>query len=634
MASTAPLISSVFFANPEAVYGLAAAGALVAGRAEGGLTSLAPVEGGVVCYDDDGILTCTPDPEVGNLTAVSLTCTTGHVTLDTGNLTVTAGTLTVVNGVVAGSLETTGTTSLGGSLTVTGATTLSATPPTEPRHAATKGYVDSVASGLRVRGAVQARTTEALPAYSALDGILTATRDGLLTGSTFDEVTPTLNMRVLVADEPSGPSDLRVYNGIYTVTSLGSTDAKWVLTRAADADSSEELRSGTFVFVTGGSTYKGDGFVLTTPTGADPTLGTTSLVFSQFSEAGAVAPGGSANGQVQLKNGSEFSGTAAFSYTETSGVVVNGAPFTVLATPLAEGETQSLGAARLQVGATGIIIEGIETTISAETGGISTVPGIVVSYESVSIYGDGNASGKPSLVADDDGISITGPIQLRAPTSADYVTVGAISAQAEGQAGAAVAFGAGAGVTARRGIALGMGAVARVADAAVIPALSLSQRVGSASAALGRSGLAAYAAGMTFLPSGPLNLKVAYTNNTDTPDSYSTYTVPAGMMFIPLGAVIWLHARDFAGVGVIAASPTLAATLANAGGRVILPATALAITRDSPVGLAVGATPSDLTAVAAGGVIFYRVAAATTDESIASATARVALYGLCVELES
>jgi hypothetical protein len=67
---------------------------------------------------------------------------------------------------------------------------------------------------------------------------------------------------------------------------------------------------------------------------------------------------------------------------------------------------------------------------------------------------------------------------------------------------------------------------------------------------------------------------------------------------------------------------------------VILPATALAITRDSPVGLAVGATPSDLTAVAAGGVIFYRVAAATTDESIASATARVALYGLCVELES
>jgi hypothetical protein len=262
----------------------------------------------------------------------------------------------------------------------------------------------------------------------------------------------------------------------------------------------------------------------------------------------------------------------------------------------------------------------------------------VVNASSAAIYGAGGSGGAFSLVANNIGVSITGayqlssgggkPIQLKGDPDAgatDYVVVGAISAQASGQEGAAVAFGAGAGVTARRGIALGMGAVARVADAAVVPALSLSQRVGSASAALVRSGLAAYAAGMTFIPSAPLDLKTT---------ASSSYTVPAGMMFIPLGAVIWLHARAFAESGAIAASPTLAATLANAGGRVILPATALAITRDSPVGLAVGATPSDLTAVAAGGVIFYRVAAATTDESITSATARVALYGLCVELES
>jgi hypothetical protein len=362
---------------------------------------------------------------------------------------------------------------------------------------------------------------------------------------------------------------------------------------------------------------------------------TRQYVDDAVAEIPSTVPGGS-DGQFQYKSGSAFAGSAALTHGEGE-VAVRGAAFSVYGT----GEMPSQ---ILSVGGTGVVISGgAEHTLSAGTGSIDDSPGIVINSGSIAIYGDGIGGGKSNLTADADGVSITRayeissgsgkPIRLKGdpttsgvlPGATGYVAVGAISGQDDDQEGAAVAFGAGAGVTARRGIALGMGAVARVADAAVVPALSLSQRVGSASAALERSGLAAYAAGMTFLPSGPLDLKTT---------ASSSYTVPAGMMFIPLGAVIWLHARAFAESGAIAASPTLAATLANAGGRVILPATALAITRDSPVGLAVGATPSDLTAVAAGDVIFYRVAAATTDASITSATARVALYGLCVELES
>ena len=298
----------------------------------------------------------------------------------------------------------------------------------------------------------------------------------------------------------------------------------------------------------------------------------------------------------------------------------------------------------LSVGGTGVVISGgAEHTLSAGTGSIDDSPGIVINSGSIAIYGDGIGSGKSNLTADADGVSITRayeissgsgkPIRLKGdpavsgplPGATGYVAVGAISGQDDDQEGAAVAFGAGAGVTAPRGIALGMGAVARVADAAVIPALSLSQNVAGATAAVVRSGLAAYAAGMTFLPSAPLDLKTA--------GASSSFEVPAEAMFIPLGAVIWLHAIN--ATGSIAVAPTLEVTRSSASGDVILPATALTIASNSPVGLAVGATPSNFTAVSAGGVIFYRVAtaAAAGEGSITSASARVALYGLCVELE-
>lgn len=778
MADTAPVYASAFFSNPGAVYGLAAVGRLVTGASGGGLTTLTPVGKSIVCYSGDAtpVLACSQSPEVGGtLTAQKLIATSGGIDCG-GKLTVSTGGLAVS----AGGIE------------VAGAYDITlARPPQDALHAATKAYVDSVASGLHIKPAVRFRTVGALPTYTSSSDhtVLTGVDNGSFGEGVFDGA-PDEDDRVLVADEGEGGAN----NGIFVVTSLGSPPEEgvdgtpWVLTRPADANSSETLPGGAFVFVTEGGTYGDRGFVLTAD---NVSLGTTPLVFTQFTST-STPPGGNA-GQVQFNNSGGFGGSASLNFNagtltvgvtgeqagsilvkagadgagggitvagtldattvlvggggfiSTGGISVNeGAaafaglasfngtaatfsaetaatfegPATFNGTVSVQGPTDSGHAATrqyvddavaeipstvpggsdgqfqyksgsafagsaalthgegevavrgaafsvygtgevpsqiLSVGGTGVVISGgAEHTLSAGTGSIDDSPGIVINSGSIAIYGDGIGSGKSNLTADADGVSITRayeissgsgkPIRLKGdpttsgdlPGATGYVAVGAISGQdGDDQAGAAVAFGTGAGVTAPRGIALGMGAVARVADAAVIPALSLSQNVAGATAAVSRSGLAAYAAGMTFLPSAPLNLKTAFINTVETPSSYSSFEVPAGAMFIPLGAVVWLHAINAS--GDIAVAPTLEVTRASASGGVILPATALTIASNSPVGLAVGATPSDFTAVSATGVIFYRVvvaAAAGVGGSITSASARVALYGLCVELET
>ena len=59
-------------------------------------------------------------------------------------------------------------------------------------------------------------------------------------------------------------------------------------TRAADFDSSSDASPGSFVFVEQGTTNGDNGFVLTNNS---VTLGTTALVFVQFSGAGQITAG-------------------------------------------------------------------------------------------------------------------------------------------------------------------------------------------------------------------------------------------------------------------------------------------------------------------------------------------------------
>ena len=83
---------------------------------------------------------------------------------------------------------------------------------------------------------------------------------------------------------------LDAQNGFYKVTQIGDAGNPYrVLTRTPDADAASELTSGAFTFSEEGTTNGDNGYVMST-NGA-VTLGTTNIVFEQFSGAGQITAG-------------------------------------------------------------------------------------------------------------------------------------------------------------------------------------------------------------------------------------------------------------------------------------------------------------------------------------------------------
>jgi hypothetical protein len=134
--------------------------------------------------------------------------------------------------------------------------------PTEAQDAATKAYVDAARTGLDVKASVRVATT----ANITLSGT-----------QTIDGVAVIAGNRVLVKNQSTASE-----NGIYDVAA-----STWA--RSADANTSAEVTSGMFTFVTEGTANDNSGWVLTTN---DPiTLDTTNLTFAQFSGAGSIEAG-------------------------------------------------------------------------------------------------------------------------------------------------------------------------------------------------------------------------------------------------------------------------------------------------------------------------------------------------------
>lgn len=172
------------------------------------------------------------------------------------------------------------------------------TEPTANNHAATKTYVDSIASGFRVKEPAVAKTTGNLTAARVGNVLTASTGNDIATDSAlFDGVTLNVNDRVLVGSQ-TDPID----NGIYEVT---TTTTNWTLTRTADSDGSpsNEVTEGLFVFITGGSTFADTGFVLTTFLG---TVNTDPMTFTQSSAATSttIANVGLGEGVFKTLNGS------------------------------------------------------------------------------------------------------------------------------------------------------------------------------------------------------------------------------------------------------------------------------------------------------------------------------------------
>ena len=148
---------------------------------------------------------------------------------------------------------------------------------------APKSYVDAVQQGLDVKESVKVATTANLSAtYN--NGAGTLTNNAANATIQIDNRTLSNSDRVLVKDQSTGAQ-----NGIYEVTTAGDGSTPWVLTRANDADTAEDLTGGSFTFVEDGDTNADNGYVFTH--NGTPTLGTTDLTVSQFSGAGQITAG-------------------------------------------------------------------------------------------------------------------------------------------------------------------------------------------------------------------------------------------------------------------------------------------------------------------------------------------------------
>jgi hypothetical protein len=192
--------------------------------------------------------------------------------------------------------------------TMTGFLTLHA-DPTNAFHAATKEYVDTIASAsLHYHDPVRVESPVALTATynNGTSGVgATLTNSGTQAALVIDGVTLNVADRVLVYQQTNA-----AHNGVYTVTDTGSVSTNWVLTRATDADSAapsdpNALGTGDAFFVREGDTGAGELYVMNTE--GTITFGTTNIMFSQISSAAIYSAG----------TGLDLTGTV-FSHSDTS----------------------------------------------------------------------------------------------------------------------------------------------------------------------------------------------------------------------------------------------------------------------------------------------------------------------------
>jgi hypothetical protein len=111
----------------------------------------------------------------------------------------------------------------------------------------------------------------------------TLTNSGTQVALTVDGVALSVADRVLVKNQSTA-----AYNGVYTVTTVGSGSTNWVLTRATDANQfiptdPNGLGEGDYFYVQEGTQGQGDSFVLTTE--GSIIIGYTGMTYTQFSGA-------------------------------------------------------------------------------------------------------------------------------------------------------------------------------------------------------------------------------------------------------------------------------------------------------------------------------------------------------------
>jgi hypothetical protein len=165
--------------------------------------------------------------------------------------------------------------------------------PTLPLQAATKEYVDTIASaGIHYHDPVRVESPTNLNATynNGTSGVgATLTNAGTQVALVIDGITVATNDRVLVYQQTN-----QTQNGVYVVTDTGSGSTNWVLTRSDDTDSygpsdPDALGAGDAFFVQQGATGAGELYVCNTP--GTITFGTTNITFSQIAATAVYTAG-------------------------------------------------------------------------------------------------------------------------------------------------------------------------------------------------------------------------------------------------------------------------------------------------------------------------------------------------------
>lgn len=227
----------------------------------------------------------------GTVTVTNLTASRAMVTDGSSNLASSATTSTELGYVsgVTSAIQT----QINGKLSLTGGTMSGAinmgthqinavVDPTSAQDAATKNYVDTVASGLNPKQAVYAGTIGSNIVGTYLNGVagVGATFTVTATGAfTLDGTTPPVLSRILIKDQTSG-----FQNGVYDLTVAGTTGVSPVLTRSLDYNTATEMNAGDLIPVINGTVNAGTTWLQTSTI---TTVGTDSLTFIQWAASAA-----------------------------------------------------------------------------------------------------------------------------------------------------------------------------------------------------------------------------------------------------------------------------------------------------------------------------------------------------------
>ncbi len=226
--------------------------------------------------------------------------------------------------------------------------------------------------GAAYKKSVRAATTADL-------GTVTATSTTLTNAGTLaafpaqDGVTLVQNDRVLVKNQTSAAQ-----NGIYTLTTVGSISVAWVLTRAADADTSAEIGAAV-VAIDEGTANAGE--LWTTTFKATDTIGTTAMNWFEVvynSGTWAISTTGSAATLTTTRTiwGQNFNGGANVTGSLTSVGNITGSGAVTLSSAAASAlnlNSGTTGAVALDSGSTGAV--NIGNNANAKTITIGNVTG-------------------------------------------------------------------------------------------------------------------------------------------------------------------------------------------------------------------------------------------------------------------